>query len=278
MITAASTSIDFNADTTDFEDGDGCCTVSWSSNLDGALGNGHSIQYVFSGPAAHQITATVTDSQGNSSSDTITVTAANTPPVAIILDPSPGEEFTRGIPEVLAATVTDVNEPLGLATLCANATWTSTVFTDVIPNGCTPQVTFLTNGPRTLTFTATDSDGGMDSDTVSINIVDPPPSGPPIAIILEPQEGEQFDRAASVLLEGAAFDPDGSAMTYEWITNDQFGTDHVIDTLLTFNWTPQNDLPGNCGASTIQLTLEVTDLDLDTDSDTIELFIGYPPC
>jgi hypothetical protein len=269
--------IDFSASTDDFEDGEDCCTVSWSSNLDGALGNGLDIQYAFSGAAVHQITATVTDSGGNSSSDTITLNVTGTPPAVTILDPSPGETFTKGIPEVLAATVIDVNEPL--SNLCANAVWTSTVGTDNVPDGtCTPQVTFLTTGARTLTLTVADSDGNEGSDSVNITIIDPPPSGPPTAIILEPQENELFDNMASILIEGAAFDPDGGAMTYEWVVNDQFGSDHVIGTTLTFNWTPFGTVPANCGSATVQLTLTATDEDLDTGSDTIEFAIFWPIC
>ena len=269
--------IDFDADTTDFEDGDGCCTVSWSSDLDGPLGNGLSIQYAFSGVGVHQITATATDSDGNSSSDTITLNVTGSPPVVTILDPSPGEEFTRTIPEVLAATVSDVNEPL--ANLCAGAVWTSTVLTDVIPDGtCTPAVTFLTNGARTLTLSATDSDGNSDSDSVSITVVDPPPTGPPIAIILEPQEGEQFERDASIFFEGTAFDPDGDAMTYRWVVTDHFGTDHVIGTTLTFNWTPADDLFGGCGAQTETLTFTATDLDMDIGFDTFDFFVNMGLC
>lgn len=65
------TDITFTATAEDAEDG--TTGVSWSSNLDGALGSGASITATLSA-GSHTVTATTTDSDGASASDTVSVT------------------------------------------------------------------------------------------------------------------------------------------------------------------------------------------------------------
>jgi len=67
------TSINFTGTATDTEDGDLTAAISWSSNLDGALGTGGSINATLS-VGTHTVTASVTDSGGLSDSDSISVT------------------------------------------------------------------------------------------------------------------------------------------------------------------------------------------------------------
>jgi subtilisin family serine protease len=70
--------ISFAGAASDAEDGDLTADLTWTSNVDGQIGTGGSFKTVLSdGP--HQITASVTDSDGASSSDKITVTV-NAPP------------------------------------------------------------------------------------------------------------------------------------------------------------------------------------------------------
>jgi hypothetical protein len=66
----------------DYEDGNLSGAIVWSSDVDGSLGDGQSAAVVLSGgtPAVtHEVTATVTDSAGLSSSATIVVTVDDTP-------------------------------------------------------------------------------------------------------------------------------------------------------------------------------------------------------
>jgi hypothetical protein len=67
------TDITFQATATDIEDGDLTSGVTWTSDQDGPLGTGGSIATTLS-VNTHTITASVTDSGGNSGDDQIAVT------------------------------------------------------------------------------------------------------------------------------------------------------------------------------------------------------------
>ena len=67
------TSISFSGSASDAEDGSLTGSLSWSSNLDGAIGSGGSFSAVLS-VGTHTITASVTDSGGLGGSDQVTVT------------------------------------------------------------------------------------------------------------------------------------------------------------------------------------------------------------
>src|SRR5690606_18994573 len=83
LFTGPGTVIEFGADAADAEDGVlSGASIRWTSSRDGALGFGATLASPLSGPAQpcnpetviHDVTATATDSDGNSSSDTIRVT------------------------------------------------------------------------------------------------------------------------------------------------------------------------------------------------------------
>jgi hypothetical protein len=67
------TSISFSGTADDPEDGDITSSLSWSSNLDGAIGSGGSFSATLT-PGTHTITASVSDNGGKTVKDSITVT------------------------------------------------------------------------------------------------------------------------------------------------------------------------------------------------------------
>ena len=67
-------SISFNGTASDFEDGDLTANIAWASDLDGALGNGGSFSRSDLSVGVHTVTATVTDSGGQTSVDTTLIT------------------------------------------------------------------------------------------------------------------------------------------------------------------------------------------------------------
>lgn len=75
--------VTFTGTADDLEDGSLSANITWSSDIDGNLGTGGTISNILSGDSVHLITAEVTDSAGNTASDTITVTVG-TPPTATI--------------------------------------------------------------------------------------------------------------------------------------------------------------------------------------------------
>ena len=74
------TSVSFSGTAPDTEDGDLSANLSWTSDLDGAIGSGASFATSTLSLGTHTITADVTDSGALSGSDAITVTITATPP------------------------------------------------------------------------------------------------------------------------------------------------------------------------------------------------------
>ncbi len=83
----AGDSISFNGTSSDVEDGNLTASLSWSSNLDGVIGNGGSFSTSFLSEGTHTITATTADSDGLPGSDSITITII-----------APGGQTTLSIP------------------------------------------------------------------------------------------------------------------------------------------------------------------------------------
>lgn len=77
---AQGTEVTFSATATDPEDGDRAPSISWSSNLDGALGMGARVSTTLSA-GTHTVVAAVTDSDGLSDEDTVTVNSIRPVPV-----------------------------------------------------------------------------------------------------------------------------------------------------------------------------------------------------
>ncbi|MDZ7801737.1 MAG: peptidoglycan DD-metalloendopeptidase family protein [Trueperaceae bacterium] len=165
----------FEAVVSDPEDGGACCGVRWTSDIDGFLGTGTQTNLALS-PGTHLITAQAQDTQGATASDSITVTAENVAPTVTVVAPEANATLYRDTPYVLGADVNDVNEPL--ADLCSATEWSSSA-SDPVLQGCAPQATFTSNGPRTLTVTVSDEHGLTGTATVDVQVVDPPPTGPP---------------------------------------------------------------------------------------------------
>src|SRR5262249_20246788 len=80
--------VKFEATVSDQEDGTGCCKVSWKSDVDGALGTGNPLEYTFSKSGSRTVTATVTDSQGKTTTASVYFTMDNIPPTAQITVPT----------------------------------------------------------------------------------------------------------------------------------------------------------------------------------------------
>jgi hypothetical protein len=70
------TSISFSGSASDAEDGDLTASLVWNSDLDGQIGTGGSFSVVLLSDGTHTIIAEVTDSGGDNSSDSITITVS----------------------------------------------------------------------------------------------------------------------------------------------------------------------------------------------------------
>jgi C1A family cysteine protease len=270
---------EFSATASDLEDGEACCTFSWSSSKDGDLGDGPAVQVAFSTPGPRTITVTATDSDGGKSQRSVIVYADNLPPNATIDTPSQnGAVAYKDVPFLLSGTGADPNEVLDLP--CAQLTWTSSNAADPFPlTGCDITPTFTTLGTRTITLTVKDQKGLTDTATRTVSVQNPPLNAPPqVTITYPPSDDFYLEAEEIVTLKATAVDPDGAgAMTYKWTVQKGAGKEEEIGTTTSLKWKPSNNIPFNCGGTGATLRFYAT----DDDGTTVKVrtvFIAYPPC
>jgi hypothetical protein len=128
-------SITFSGIASDFEDGDLTASLAWESDLDGPIGNGGSFSRSDMSVGVHTITATVTDTEGQTAFDSTTITVFATgvevlvgagdiadcsrneaEETAKLLDNIPGTVVTLGDNAYPNGTTTDFND-------CYEPTW-----------------------------------------------------------------------------------------------------------------------------------------------------------
>lgn len=262
-----------DASVTDFEDPFPCCTITWTSNVDGPLGSGRSISHAFTTLGTRTLTVTATDSQGATSQVSVNVSVVNDPPRAAISKPLPGDVALRTVPFVLRGRADDFNEPGGLLD-CDNLTWTSNNPADPFPvTGCEVEVTFASNGARTLTLTAIDPHGGSDTAAVSVNVIDPPANLPPFVQVSSPLDHGNYLTHEPITLSGTAIDPEGaSALSFQWTVKLGNFAPIVVGNGPSIQWTPTDtfDFRGE-GTYVIQVRLNVTDPQGNTGTDFVVL-------
>jgi len=157
-------------DVTDLE-GDSF-TLTAVSNVDGLL---PSLTYAFQTSGLRTIVVTARDSEGATSSITLTVNVNNTPPIVTLTAPNT-------IPATVQyfATATAYDWETGSLS-CSSLFWQVNVPHTINRNGtCAATITFLQEGPATVTVMATDPNGGVGSNSVSVVVTRAPLNRPPI--------------------------------------------------------------------------------------------------
>ncbi|MGJ8642076.1 MAG: sulfatase-like hydrolase/transferase [Luteolibacter sp.] len=160
------TNVSFTATADDAEDGNISENISWSSNLNGALGTGASISTSALANGTHTITASVTDSGSLSGSSAITLTVFDpsaTPPMVTITAPANDTSTTTGTNISFTATADDTQD----GDVSSSISWASNV-NGPIGNGASISYSNLALGTHTITATATDS--GMLKGSASIQV------------------------------------------------------------------------------------------------------------
>ena len=199
---------------TDAEDGDlpGESLV-WTSNINGYLGTGASVELAGEAlsPGAHTITLTAKDKSGLPGNAEVSVTVLeNQAPVAEIISPEDGSSYAFDAPIELMGSATDPEDgPLTGSSLV----WTSSVAGEL---GTGENVSLdggaLLSGVHTITLTATDRGSKTGATSVSITVE---PNAPPVVEILSPIDGSSYAQSSEVSLEGAATDPEDGDLTGE---------------------------------------------------------------
>ena len=210
---------------------------------------------------AHTITLTVTDDDGETASDQITVTvneATNQPPVA---NAGPNQTVVDQNGDGTQAVTLD-----GSASSDADGTITYSWLEDgsEIATGVQPTVN-LAVGPHTITLVVTDDDEETDSDQVTIT-VNAAPNQSPIANAGPDQtvEDQNGDGTQAVTLDGSASSDADGTITYSWLED---GSEIATGVQPTVNLT--------VGSHTIALI--VTDDDGETDSDQVTITVNAAP-
>jgi serine protease len=265
------------ADVFDFEDAFPCCTITWTSDVDGPLGTDRSVQRTFTTLGSRTLTITATDSVGATSTQSVTLNVVNFAPVATLNSPSDGDTIFRTAATVLRGKATDRNETND-ELACDNLTWTSSVAGDPFPKtGCDVEATFSSNGSRTLTLTAKDALGATDAKSVTVNVVDPPANLPPNVRVTSPEDRAPVRTDEALTLSGTATDPEGSSpLTYQWTVQLSDNTPIVIGDAASVQWKPSDTFNFNGeGTYVIKVRLNVTDPqgNIGTDFITLEFLI-----
>ena len=275
--------VNFEADVVDYE---GCCqSITWTSDKDGVIGHGPSLEFTFPTPGMRTITVQVTDDQGATASDSIQLSAGTSPPIVSIVAPTPLQTIYKGVTYVFAGTSLDPNEP-GFSMGCQALTWTSTFPGDPFPaTGCNPQITFPSTGQRTIKLSGTDSLGLTATAQITLSVVNPPATAAPLVTILNPINDAYLPAHTPVTLTGKAVNPaNQDPLTYKWTLIDGssqtvLGTGSVNSgNLISLSWKPSDDVPFHCGGDRVILKLEVTSPAAKTGSASVEVKIGYPTC
>ena len=165
-------------------------TFSVSGQPEGAVLSGSTFSWTpgFDQSGTYDVTFTADDGQGDTDSETITITvgdANRAPELSAIGDQIVGEAETLNL--TLAATDPDEDEvsfsvteaPAGASLTDASFVWTPS---------------FDQSGSYTLTFTATDGRDGIDSEQITITVEDRTPPSGPVAIDFDLLPGDQGRR------------------------------------------------------------------------------------
>jgi hypothetical protein len=271
--------VTLKAKVTDVEDGDKCCLVQWKSNKDGVLGTSDLVNTSFNTPGDRVITLTATDITGAKAKASLIVKVGNAGPKVTIVKPTAGQKIFKNTPVLLEGSSFDPNEPL-LALPCSSLKWTSSKVSDFVPvTGCYTNVSFATEGTRTLKLTGKDSQGKVGTDTRVLTVTVAPPNSPPVVVIEKPSNNMRPNPDAPLALKGKAVDPDGkSPLAFKWILKGVPPADVTLGNTAAMSWKPRANVPFHCGGSAVQLCLVVTDPDGQSGSACVEITMDDPPC
>ena len=230
----------------------GNLTYSWDFGTDAtpSTGSGATPSCSYSMTGAKTVTLTVTDDEGVSRSDTVTITVHSLPVAR------------AGSTQIVFAGDT-VNFD-GSGSTGTNLSYSWDFGTDATPatdTGLTPTCSYSTTGAKTVTLTVTDDNGATDSDTVTITVHSAP--------IAEAGNNQDVSVNKTVTFDGSGSrDPDGGELIYSWA----FGTDATPST-------GSAEMP-SCSYSTTgakTVTLTVTDDEGVSRSDTVTITVHSLP-
>lgn len=236
------------------------CPIEWSPTPSRVAGN--VAFYRFDTAGSKTVTATASDPTGQTATATRDVDVVNSPPTVVISAPANDATIPQGVAAQLLGSATDVNDGPDPGPASLSCTWTSSnPADDAFPvTSCNVTRTFGTQGPRTLTLTATDAQGQTTSASVNVVVAAPPVNYPPITsstTTLPPinYDGQGYVWTTPLSLSATATDPESNnPITYEWRATSfrpnsttPFASNVTIGSSASFTWTPSSANPAMFG-------------------------------
>jgi hypothetical protein len=203
-IITAGTMVNFSGAASDDEDGvlSGAALV-WTSNIDGPIGTGQTFSITSLSSGIHTITLTATDSDGETGSDSETI-RINAPPAAVINSPSNESSYLPGSSITFSGSGEDPEDGTLLAGSCV---WTSSI-DGQIGGHHTVITNKLSPGIHTITLTVTDKDGATGSSSIVVTV-----NTPPVATITAPHTRDMLAGGRPALFTGTGQDNEDGSIT-----------------------------------------------------------------
>jgi large repetitive protein len=181
---------------------------------DGSAGSGQQVDHAFAVPGVYTVSLTVTDDETLSAVETHTVTIQNRNPTADF-HYSPASP----LPDETVQFTSDATDPEDRVDVVR---WDFDNDGQFDATGATAATSFSTPGAHTVVLKVEDQDGGTDTISKTVDVVDPPNQ--------LPNAGFNFSPAAPFALQNVIFtstatDPDGSIALKEW----DFEDDGIYD-------------------------------------------------
>jgi len=254
-------SVTFIGTANDVEDGNLNASLNWTSDLDGVIGAAGAFSTSTLSIGTHMITASVTDSFGNTASltHTITVNPIGTPTVSISA-PVDGDSFEEGTLITLSGNALDPED----GDLSASITWTSDVY-GVIGSGASISSSTVPIGFHIITASVTDSDGNIGSNSIVMTVTPPILANPPTVSITSPINGDIFDESILVSFQGTASDPEDGDLTASISWNSDFDGAFGLGGSLSMS---------SLATETHVITASITDSDGNTSTDSITITVS----
>ncbi len=207
--------------------------LTWTSSLDGTIGNGSNFTTSNLSAGTHQITLTAIDSNASADSTTISITVnptINTLPVATITSPSTDTTYNHNNFIEFTGTGYDTEDDWLSGT---SLVWYSNK-DGQLGTGNTITTRTLSGGTHTISLTVTDSFNTSNTATIALTIINTPPT----AKINYPPDGSIFSTGDSIPFDGTGTDSEDGNLTgahLVWTADNYgiigFGTNISIDFL-----------------------------------------------
>jgi PKD repeat protein len=181
-------------------------TYTWTFNDRTPTITGQSVTHTFADNGSYPVVLTVTDKDGATTTQTLTVQVANIAPTPTGVTIS--STLKEGQPTTFSASATDpgVNDTL---------TYTWNFGDNTIPvTGQNVQHTYVDNGSYTIALTVTDNNGGTTTRTFPITVANLPPILSSLTVPNTLTEGQNGTFSAT------ATDPGNDTLTYTWTFGD----------------------------------------------------------